>query len=267
MLQNHLFQLLTITAMEPPRLARRPVPSATKKVKVPSLHSHAHPRFPSRRNVVRAQYGGGYVQRTRPSPPIARRKKVRPTTPLTEDVSSAVKFEIDNWRWHGRPPSISAPARPLETQFTEINIVFKRPPGRPSSPPTATTSSAATRCAFASSPTRASASSFNAKVPRPRRDRARGNGLPLSRRLRPVPAGGLRAPPRRRPRRRIDPLHPRRRSRGSPGASSTRSTRSGISRRFATLPLYACGSMGPGRVGPVAPARRPVLDQSPRDSK
>ena len=62
---------------------------------------------------------------TRPSPPIARRKKSR--TIRSPRLSSPARFEIDNWRWHGVPFYLRT-GKALTTQFTEINIVFKRPP-------------------------------------------------------------------------------------------------------------------------------------------
>ncbi len=39
----------------------------------------------------------------------------------------AARFEIDNWRWHGVPFYLRT-GKALATAFTEINIVFKRPP-------------------------------------------------------------------------------------------------------------------------------------------
>jgi glucose-6-phosphate 1-dehydrogenase len=46
---------------------------------------------------------------------------------MTETFAAA-RFEIDNWRWHGVPFYLRT-GKALATSFTEINIIFKRPPG------------------------------------------------------------------------------------------------------------------------------------------
>jgi glucose-6-phosphate 1-dehydrogenase len=45
---------------------------------------------------------------------------------LTETFVAA-RFEVDNWRWHGVPFYLRT-GKALATSFTEINIIFKRPP-------------------------------------------------------------------------------------------------------------------------------------------
>jgi glucose-6-phosphate 1-dehydrogenase len=75
-------------------------------------------------NTVRAQYGGGFVN-NKPVPSYRQEEKV-PQTSLTETFVAA-RFEIDNWRWHGVPFYLRT-GKALATSFTEINIVFKRPP-------------------------------------------------------------------------------------------------------------------------------------------
>ena len=61
----------------------------------------------------------------RPSRPTARRRKVAHDSKTETFV--AARFEIDNWRWHGVPFYLRT-GKALAAQFTEINIVFKRPP-------------------------------------------------------------------------------------------------------------------------------------------
>jgi glucose-6-phosphate 1-dehydrogenase len=123
MLQNHLFQLLTLTAMEPPAsLDGQSI--RDEKVKVLRSIPTPSPDF-LQKNVVRAQYGGGYIG-GKAIPAYRQEEKVAHDS-LTETFVAA-RFEIDNWRWHGVPFYLRT-GKALATQFTEINIIFKRPPG------------------------------------------------------------------------------------------------------------------------------------------
>jgi len=123
MLQNHLFQLLTITAMEPPASLDG---QSIRDEKVKVLRSIPTPSLDFlQKNVVRAQYGGGYIG-GKAIPAYRQEEKVAHDS-LTETFVAA-RFEIDNWRWHGVPFYLRT-GKALAAQFTEINIVFKRPPG------------------------------------------------------------------------------------------------------------------------------------------
>ena len=123
MLQNHLFQLLTITAMEPPASLDG---QSIRDEKVKVLRSIPTPYHEFlQKNVVRAQYGGGYVD-DKAVPAYRQEEKVAHGS-LTETFVAA-RFEIDNWRWHGVPFYLRT-GKALASQFTEINIIFKRPPG------------------------------------------------------------------------------------------------------------------------------------------
>src|SRR5476651_563923 len=122
MLQNHMFQLFTLTAMEPPASLDA---ESIRDEKVKVLRSIPTPSFDFlQANTVRAQYGGGFVN-GKPVPAYRQEEKV-PQTSVTETFVAA-RFEIDNWRWHGVPFYLRT-GKALSTQFTEINIVFKRPP-------------------------------------------------------------------------------------------------------------------------------------------
>ncbi len=122
MLQNHLFQLFTLTAMEPP--ASLDAESIRdEKVKVLRSIPTPSPEY-LQKNVVRAQYGGGFIN-NKAIPSYRQEEKVAHDS-LTETFVAAC-FEIDNWRWHGVPFYLRT-GKALATQFTEINIVFKRPP-------------------------------------------------------------------------------------------------------------------------------------------
>jgi glucose-6-phosphate 1-dehydrogenase len=123
MLQNHLFQLLTLTAMEPPASLDA---ESIRDEKVKVLRSIPTPSADFlQKNVVRAQYGGGFIN-GKAIPAYRQEEKVAPDS-KTETFVCA-RFEIDNWRWHGVPFYVRT-GKALAAQFTEINIVFRRPPG------------------------------------------------------------------------------------------------------------------------------------------
>ena len=122
MLQNHLFQLFTLTAMEPPASLDA---ESIRDEKVKVLRSIATPSIEFlQKNVVRAQYGGGYIN-NKAIPSYRQEEKVAHNS-LTETFVAA-RFEIDNWRWSGVPFYLRT-GKALAMQFTEINIIFKRPP-------------------------------------------------------------------------------------------------------------------------------------------
>jgi glucose-6-phosphate 1-dehydrogenase len=108
MLQNHLLQLLTLTAMEPPYAfdAR-----ALRDEKVKVLQA-LHPIPPA--DTLAGQYIG-----YRNEPGVAPKSQ----TP----TYAAVKMYIDNWRWQGVPFFLRS-GKQLADKTTEISIVFKRPP-------------------------------------------------------------------------------------------------------------------------------------------
>jgi glucose-6-phosphate 1-dehydrogenase len=112
MVQNHLFQLLALTAMEPP-ISFQAEDVRDEKVKV--LHAIA-PLTPQdiRRNVVRAQYEG-YRQEP----------KVAPDSRTETFV--AMRLTIDNWRWAGVPFYLRT-GKHLARRWTEIAVQFKRAP-------------------------------------------------------------------------------------------------------------------------------------------
>jgi glucose-6-phosphate 1-dehydrogenase len=122
MLQNHLFQLLTLTAMEPPASLDA---ESIRDEKVKVLRSIPTPSLDFlQKNVVRAQYGGGFINgKTIP----AYRQEEKVAHDSKTETFVAARFEIDNWRWHGVPFYLRT-GKALAAQYTEINIVFKQPP-------------------------------------------------------------------------------------------------------------------------------------------
>jgi glucose-6-phosphate 1-dehydrogenase len=108
MLQNHLLQLLTLTAMEPP-YAFDARALRDEKVKVlQALRS-----IPAS-DTMRGQYIG-----------YRNEKGVAPKSQTP--TYAAVRMYVDNWRWQGVPFYLRS-GKQLADKTTEISIVFKRPP-------------------------------------------------------------------------------------------------------------------------------------------
>lgn len=112
MVQNHLMQILTITAMEPPASLSS---DAIRDEKVKVLRSISTPSVEMvQKNSVRAQYEG-YRQEDRVNPES-----------MTETYA-ALKLNIDNWRWANVPFYLRT-GKNLTARASEIVVVFKRPP-------------------------------------------------------------------------------------------------------------------------------------------
>lgn len=112
MFQNHLLQLLTLIAMEPPA-ALRADSLRNEKVKVLSAIRPISPDTLGQ-HVVRAQY-----RSYRDEPNVAPRSN----TP----TYAALKLYIDNWRWQGVPFYLRS-GKGLAERKTHIVVQFKRPP-------------------------------------------------------------------------------------------------------------------------------------------
>ncbi len=119
--QNHLLQLLAITAMEPP-IDFTAESVRNEKVKVMrSLHT------PGPKSVVRGQYGRGYVEGEE-VPSYREEEGVAPDS-VTETYVAA-KLYVDNWRWADTPFYVRMGKR-LARRETTIAIQFKRAPHPP----------------------------------------------------------------------------------------------------------------------------------------
>jgi glucose-6-phosphate 1-dehydrogenase len=119
--QNHLLQLVALTAMEPP-IDFTADSVRNEKVKVlRALHT------PGPKHVVRGQYGRGYVE-GQEVPGYREEDGVAPDS-MTETYVAAKLF-VDNWRWADTPFYIRAGKR-LARRETTIAIEFKRAPHPP----------------------------------------------------------------------------------------------------------------------------------------
>ena len=123
-LQNHLLQLMTLVAMEPPTSFQA---DALRNEKVQVLRAIAAPDPEHvRRDVVRGQYGPGWVQ-GEPVPGYRQEPEVDPESETETYVAG--RFTIDDWRWSGVPFYLRAGKR-LPKRTTEISIQFKEVPLR-----------------------------------------------------------------------------------------------------------------------------------------
>src|SRR5262249_48919317 len=119
--QNHLLQLLALTAMEPP-LDFTSEQVRNEKVKVlRSLHT------PGPKSVVRGQYGPGYVEGEE-VPGYGEEAGVDAGS-MTETYIAA-KLYVDNWRWADTPFYVRMGKR-LARRETTIAIEFKSAPHPP----------------------------------------------------------------------------------------------------------------------------------------
>ncbi len=107
-IENHLFQVVSLLAMEPP-----------VTTDASSLHDEQYKVFKAMSslepaNIVRGQYKG-----YRSEPDIAPASQV--------ETYAAVRFEIDSWRWYGVPWVIRA-GKKLPVTMNETYTTLKRPP-------------------------------------------------------------------------------------------------------------------------------------------
>jgi glucose-6-phosphate 1-dehydrogenase len=124
MVQNHLFQLLALTAMEPP-ISFSAEALRDERVKVlDAIHPFTEDRV--RSDVVRGQYGPGTWKET-PVPGYQSEAKIRPGSATETYV--ALRLSVDNWRFAGVPFYLRTGKR-LPARVSEIAIQFNRPPLR-----------------------------------------------------------------------------------------------------------------------------------------
>jgi glucose-6-phosphate 1-dehydrogenase len=121
-IQNHMLQLVSLVAMEPP-VAFEADPVRDEKVKV----IRALREFPPKReeeNVVRGQYADGSVLGEKA---IAYRKELNVAPDSRTETYAAMKIFVDNWRWADVPFYLRTGKRLAEGQRI-ISIAFREPP-------------------------------------------------------------------------------------------------------------------------------------------
>ena len=122
MVQNHMFQLLALTAMEPPTSF---APNAVRDERVKVLCA-IKPFDPEDvlRFTVRGQYGEGELEGKRVAG-YRQEPDVKPDSPVETFV--AIELFVENWRWAGVPFYLRTGKR-LPRRVTEIAIQFKSAP-------------------------------------------------------------------------------------------------------------------------------------------
>ena len=117
--QNHMMQLISLVAMEPP-VSLKADAIRDEKVKVLQAIRSISPS-----HVIRGQYSPGLINGQEVLE-YRQEKDVKPDSPVETYV--ALKVHIDNWRWAGVPFYLRAGKR-LPKKITEIAVIFKEPPG------------------------------------------------------------------------------------------------------------------------------------------
>ena len=122
MVPSHMFQLLALTAMEPPTCFEARA-TRNEKGKVLEAVRRFTPET-ARQNVVRAQYGPGAVEG---SPVVGYREAPDVAPNSMTETHVAMKLGIENWRWAGVPFYLRT-GKALATKCSEIVIQFKQAP-------------------------------------------------------------------------------------------------------------------------------------------
>ncbi|HYW94030.1 MAG TPA: glucose-6-phosphate dehydrogenase [Bacteroidales bacterium] len=124
MIQNHIMQLLCLTAMEPPvNLSANSV--RDKKLEV----LHAIRRYSEDEvyvNAVRGQYAEGWIE----GKEVKSYRKEKEIDPVSQtETFAAMRFFVDNWRWQGVPFYVRTGKR-LADKTSYIVIQFREVPHR-----------------------------------------------------------------------------------------------------------------------------------------
>jgi glucose-6-phosphate 1-dehydrogenase len=132
MVQNHLTQLLSLVAMEPPAAMEA---DAIRDEKVKVLNAVEQPD--SSEDLVLGQYEAGMVGG---EPVSGYRDEPNVPDDSTTETYAALRLRVNNWRWQGVPFYLRTGKR-LPTKLTQIAVRFKsapvslfQPSGRPCIP-------------------------------------------------------------------------------------------------------------------------------------
>jgi glucose-6-phosphate 1-dehydrogenase len=120
-LQNHLLQLVSLVAMEPPATFEA---DALRDEKVKVLRAIGTQPADPFTDIVRGQYGHGWVD-GEPVPGYREEDEVDPHSETETFV--AARLSIDDWRWSGVPFFVRTGKR-LPKRATEIAIQFREVP-------------------------------------------------------------------------------------------------------------------------------------------
>jgi len=122
MIQNHVFQVLSLVAMEPPINLGA---NAVRDEKIKAMQAvRPIPRDKVDEFVVRGQYAAGAVA-GKPAVAYREEKDVPPTSQT--DTFTALKLYFDNWRWAEVPFYLRSGKR-MPKRVTDIAIQFRKAP-------------------------------------------------------------------------------------------------------------------------------------------
>ena len=122
MVPNHLFQLLSLVAMEPPTRFDAHAVRSEKAEVLAAIQTWSEQD--ALRNSVRGQYQSGKIGDTEVED-YRKTEEVRPDS--TTETFVALKLVIDNWRWAGVPFYLRT-GKALGMKRTEVAIKFKQAP-------------------------------------------------------------------------------------------------------------------------------------------
>ena len=161
MIQNHMLQMLTYVAMEPP-ISFEADDIRNEKAKVlKAVRVWTPDEAP--RNAVRGQYGAGRKADGAECPAYRQETGVDPQS--NTETFAALRLFIDNWRWEGVPFYLRS-GKALWKRGTEIVVQFKKAPAVLFRG-TAVAKLAANRLIFHIQPDQAIETFFQAKTPGP----------------------------------------------------------------------------------------------------
>ena len=124
MIQNHVFQVVSLIAMEPPASLSA---NGVRDEKIKAMQAaRPIPRERLEEFAVRGQYGPGYVLGEKVT---GYREEPGVNPESSTETFAALKLYFDNWRWAGVPFYIRSGKR-LPKRVTEIAIQFKEVPHR-----------------------------------------------------------------------------------------------------------------------------------------
>jgi glucose-6-phosphate 1-dehydrogenase len=124
MVPNHLAEVLSLVAMEPP-VSLTAEHMRDKQVELLESVRHIKPEEVGQ-FAVRGQYGRGTIQ-GKPVPSYREEPGVNPHS--NTETYVALHVQIDNWRWAGVPFLLRTGKRCAEA-FTEVVITFREPPAK-----------------------------------------------------------------------------------------------------------------------------------------
>ncbi|MDF2942057.1 MAG: glucose-6-phosphate dehydrogenase [Herbinix sp.] len=119
MIQNHIIQILTLVAMEPPTNLKTDS-IRTEKLKVLEAIEDITPEF-LKNNVVFGQYGTGVIDG---NPVVGYREELNVPKDSATETFVAMKLHVNNFRWAGIPFYIRTGKR-LGKSSAEIVVQFK----------------------------------------------------------------------------------------------------------------------------------------------